>query len=165
MPPVNDACYKQWTVIEFLAAEKETAVNTHKCLCAVYENYAVNRSIVGHWAKGCKISGSEETDLCNMPCSGCSATATNPDILKYADGIIHQDRHSPLKTGPMAFSQHWKCKYNFHGSWIFKGVHKMNSMLYHSRTQAWKENNFFWLAEALWCWGEGGILSRTVTGD
>ena len=73
--------YKQRFVIEFLAAEKETVVNIHKRLCAVYGSYAVDRSTVGRWAKRVKASEIAESDLNDLARSGRPATATSPDML------------------------------------------------------------------------------------
>jgi transposase len=67
MASVNDSRDKQRAVIEFFVAEKETVVNIHKRLCAVYGSCAVDRSTIGRWAKRVKASGSEETELRDLP--------------------------------------------------------------------------------------------------
>jgi hypothetical protein len=61
MASVSDTRDKQRAVIEFLVAEKESVGNIRKQLCAVYGNWAVDRSIVGFWVKRVKASGSGET--------------------------------------------------------------------------------------------------------
>jgi len=48
---VNDAWYEQHADI-FLAAEKETLRNNHKCLCSIYRNAMVDRSTTGRWVRG-----------------------------------------------------------------------------------------------------------------
>ena len=64
MTSVNDL---QRAVIEFLVAEKETVVNIHKRLRAVYRSCTVDRSTVGRWSQRVKASGSGETDLQDRP--------------------------------------------------------------------------------------------------
>ena len=66
--------------------------NIHKWLYALYGSCAVYRSTIGHWVQRVKASGSGEMDLHHRPRSGCPATATSPDMLQCADGIIHVDR-------------------------------------------------------------------------
>jgi hypothetical protein len=60
MTSVADSRFKQQAVTEFLVHENESAVNIHKRFCAVYGSCAVDRSIVGWWAKRVKASGSAE---------------------------------------------------------------------------------------------------------
>ena len=67
--------------------------NIHKQLCTVYGSCAVNRSTVGRWVQRVKASGIGETELRDRLRSGHPATATSPDMLQHADGIIHADRH------------------------------------------------------------------------
>jgi len=88
---VSDTRYKR-AVIEFLVAEKESMGNIHKRLCAAYGSCVVDRSTIGCWVQRVKASGSGETDLHDQPQSGHPATATSPDMLQRADGIIHVDR-------------------------------------------------------------------------
>jgi hypothetical protein len=92
MASVVDSRFKQRAVIEFLVHEKESVVNIHKCLCAVYGSCAVDRSTVGRWAKRIKASGSAETELRDLPHPGRPATANTPDMLNGADAIIRADR-------------------------------------------------------------------------
>ena len=92
MTPVSDTRYKQRAVIEFLVAEKESVGNICKRLCTVYGSCAVDRSNVGRWVQRVKASGSGKTELHDRPRSGRPATATNPDMLQRADGIINADR-------------------------------------------------------------------------
>jgi len=47
---VNDAWYEQ-RADKFLAAEKESLRNSHKCLCNVYGNAMVDRSTSGQWVR------------------------------------------------------------------------------------------------------------------
>jgi len=101
---LSDACYKQQDVIEFLVVEKESVGNIHKRLCAVYGSCAVDRSTVGHWVQRVKASGSGETELRDRPRSGRPATATSPDMLQCADGIIHVDRHITSRQLAIQFS-------------------------------------------------------------
>jgi hypothetical protein len=68
---VANSRFKQRAVIKFLVHEKESVVNIHKRLCAVYGSCAVDRSTVGRWAKRVKASG----------CAGRPATATTPEML------------------------------------------------------------------------------------
>jgi len=89
---VSDTHYKQQAVIEFLVAEKESVGNIHKQLCAVYGSCAVNRSTVGRWFQRVKASGGGDAELHDRPQFRCPATATSPDMLQCADGIIHADR-------------------------------------------------------------------------
>jgi len=58
-----------------------------------YGNCAVDRSNIGSWVQRVKASGTEETELHDQPQSGRPATATGPDMLQHADGIIHADRY------------------------------------------------------------------------
>jgi hypothetical protein len=69
-----------------------SVVNIHKRLCVVYGSCAVDRSTVGRWAERVKVSGSAETQLCDLPRAGHPATANTPDMLNHADAIIHADR-------------------------------------------------------------------------
>ena len=92
MAYVSDTRYEQRAVIEFLVAEKESVGNIHKRLCAVYGSCAVDRSTVGRWVQRVKASGSGETELHDRLRSGRPATATSPDMVQRADGIIHADR-------------------------------------------------------------------------
>jgi len=89
---VSDTLYKQRAVIEFLVAEKESVGNIHKRLCAVYGSCAVDRSTTGRWVQRIKASGTGETQLHDRLQSGRPSTATSPDMLQHADGIIHADR-------------------------------------------------------------------------
>ena len=89
---VSDTFYKR-AVIEFLVVGKESVENIHKRLCAVYGSCAVDRSTVGCWVQRFKASGSGETELHDRLRSGRPATATSPDMLQHADGIIHADWH------------------------------------------------------------------------
>jgi hypothetical protein len=52
--------FKQRAVIVFLVHEKESVLNIHKRLCAVYGSCAVDRSTVGRWDKRVKASGSAD---------------------------------------------------------------------------------------------------------
>ena len=88
---VSDTHYKQWAIIEFLVAEKESVGNIHKQLCAVYGSCTVDRSTVEHWDQRVKASGSGETELHVQLWSGHPATATSQDMLQRANGIIHAD--------------------------------------------------------------------------
>ena len=92
MACVDNVRYKQRIVIEFLVAEKETVVNIHKRLCAVYGSCAVDRSTVSRWAQRIKASENGHTELQDLPRSGRSATATSPPTLNRADAIIREDR-------------------------------------------------------------------------
>ena len=92
MGSTYDCHYKQCAVIEFLCAEKETVVNIHKRLCAVYGDAAVDRSTVGRWVKRVQTSGNAETELHDQPRSGRPVTSTAPDMLNRADAIIRADR-------------------------------------------------------------------------
>ena len=65
--------------------------NIHKRLCALYGSCAFNRSTTGCWVQRVKASGSGEMELHDRPLSRRHATATSPDILQCADGIIHAD--------------------------------------------------------------------------
>jgi hypothetical protein len=93
MVSVADSHFKQRAVTEFLVHKNESVVNIHKRLFAVYGSCAVDRNIVGQWAKRVKVSGSAETELCDLPSAGCPATANTPDMLNHADGIIRADWH------------------------------------------------------------------------
>ena len=87
----SDTCYKQQAKSEFLVAEKESVGNIHKQLCVVYGSSAVERSTVVCWVQTVKASGSGEMELRHRPRSRCPATATSPDMLQHANGIIHAD--------------------------------------------------------------------------
>jgi transposase len=91
MVSVADSRLKQRAVIEFLVHKNGSVVNIHKRLCAVYGSCAVDRSTVGGWAKRVKVSGSAETELCDLPRAGHPATANTPDMLNQVDVIIHAD--------------------------------------------------------------------------
>jgi hypothetical protein len=93
MGSVADSCFKQRAAIEFLVHKNESVVNIHKHLCVVYGSCAVDRSTVGRWDKRIKASGSAETKLRDLPCTGHPTTANTPDMLNRADTIIHADRH------------------------------------------------------------------------
>jgi transposase len=80
MVSVADSCFKQKAVIEFFVHEKESVVNIHKRLCAVYGSCAVDRSTVGRWAKRVKASGSAETELCDLPRADRPSTVNTPDM-------------------------------------------------------------------------------------
>jgi len=84
---MSDTHYKQRAVIEFLVVKKESEGNIHKLLCAVYGSCAVEC-----WVRRVKASGSGETELHDRPLHGHPATATSPDMLLCANGIIHADR-------------------------------------------------------------------------
>jgi hypothetical protein len=78
MASVYDTRYKQWAVIEFLLAEKESVGNIHKRLCVVYESCAVDRSTVERWIQRVKASGSGEHDSCSED----MATWTGNELVK-----------------------------------------------------------------------------------
>jgi hypothetical protein len=93
MALVNNVCYKQRIVIEFLDAEKETVVNIHKRLYAVYKCCAVDRSTVSSRVQKIKATENGYMELYDLPRSGRSALATRTDKLNRADAIICKDRH------------------------------------------------------------------------
>ena len=66
--------------------------NIHKRLCVVYGSCAVDRTAIGRWVQRVKVSGSGEMELYDRPRSGRPPTATSPDTLQRADGIILADR-------------------------------------------------------------------------
>jgi len=76
----------------------------HKQLCAAYGSCAVDRSTVGRWVQRVKASGSGESELHDRPRSGRPATATSPDMLQRADGIIHADRRITSRQLAVHFS-------------------------------------------------------------
>jgi hypothetical protein len=49
------------------------------------------RSTVGWWAKRVKALENAETELHDLPCADCPATANTPDMLNHADAIICGD--------------------------------------------------------------------------
>ena len=104
MAYVSDTRYEQRAVIEFLVAEKESVGNIHKRLCAVYGSCAVERSTVGRWVQRVKASGSGETELHDRLRSGRPATATSPDMVLRADGIIHADRRITSRQSAVQLS-------------------------------------------------------------
>jgi hypothetical protein len=70
MESTHDSLYKQLAVVEFRVAGKETVRNVHKRLGNVCGYAAVNRGILGHWAK--RVRGGEvgKLQLLDVPCSG-----------------------------------------------------------------------------------------------
>jgi len=94
-----DTHYKQGAVIEFLVVEKESVGNIHKLLCAVYGSCAVER-----WVQQVKASGSAETELHDRLLYERPATATSPDTLQCADGIIHVDQRITNRQLTVQFS-------------------------------------------------------------
>jgi hypothetical protein len=50
-------------VIEFVAAEKWSVRNIHRCFCGVYGNAAVDRTTVGRWTKRLTTSETGEEAL------------------------------------------------------------------------------------------------------
>lgn len=68
--------------------KKDTVLNIQKYLCAEYGSCAVNMSIVSHMAQKVKASESVEMELHDFPYSGCSATATSPDMMNCSGVII-----------------------------------------------------------------------------
>jgi hypothetical protein len=68
MESINDVQYKQCALIEFLAAEKESMTNVHKCLCNVYGNAVFNRSTVDGWVERMTASEERKAELHVLPC-------------------------------------------------------------------------------------------------
>jgi hypothetical protein len=69
MESTHDSLYKQFAVVEFLVAEKETVRNIRKWLGNVCGHAAFNRSIVGRWAKRVGDGEVGKAQLLGVPCS------------------------------------------------------------------------------------------------
>jgi hypothetical protein len=128
-----DSRFKQWGVIEFLVHKNKSVVNIRKRLCAV------DRSTVERWAKRVKSIGSAETELHDLLCAGCPATANTPDILNRAEAIICADwcittqlaLQLSISTGSVC-SIIEKC---------------CSSMTMHTLTQAWEPTSPKWVGQ------------------
>jgi len=65
----HDSLYKHFAVVEFLVARKETVMNIHKQLGNVCGYAAVDKSIVGRWAKRVRGGKVGKAQLLGVPCS------------------------------------------------------------------------------------------------
>jgi len=70
MESTHHSLYRQLAVVEFLVAEKETVRNIRKWLGSVCGHAAVDRNIVGRWAKMVRGGEVGRAQLLGVPSSG-----------------------------------------------------------------------------------------------
>jgi hypothetical protein len=78
-------------MIEFLVARKQSVRNIHKHLCDVSGSAVVYRRTGGCWAKWAMASEVGKSELRDLPCQGCLATAVSPEMLQCADSFVSED--------------------------------------------------------------------------
>lgn len=128
MAAVSELSFKQRAMIDFFLADNEIVGNIHKWLKNVCGNCAVNRSTVNLWAKWVIASEGGQAKLCDLPHSGCPATAVTSVVLQCADFIIHKDRC--ITNRQLALRDlNWQknCQWDYPSSQIFEDVREVGS--------------------------------------
>lgn len=128
--------------------QRKKLVNIHKCFGALYGSCIIDRNTISSLANIFKSYWNKQTDLHDLSCSGCSATATNP-AHTICNGIIY-NHGGKLSPWPCTFlvlisafiHQAFICPLQSYKTWkmllyITKTMillwtkHKRNSHMYH----------------------------------